>query len=153
MKHFFAVIFAFTALQASSQKLYKNEVDEFTGAATVITERYVVAKGIGNLSIQVGRLNDSYFMWVYSSKDLGCSGASGNYIILKFTDGSTVKLTDHSDIDCADFSSSLFIFNLSDFDGKFVQKIRLKRSKFYDDFEWTDKWCEYTFTDFLTAIK
>ena len=153
MKHFFAFILAFVALQASSQNLFKNEVDEFTGEAKVITERYIVAKGVGKLSMQVGRINDGYFMFVYSSTDLGCAGASGNYIILKFTDGTTLKLTDQSDVDCGDFSSSLFIFNPSDFEGKTVEKIRLKKSEFYDDCEWTDKWCEYTFSDFLKAVK
>lgn len=153
MKHFFAIILAVTAIQASSQNLFKNEVDEFTGEVKRITERYKVAEGVTEVSIQVGRINESYFIFVSPSRDLGCSGASGNYIIFKFTDGTTLKLNDSADIDCGDANSSLFVFQPSQFEGKTIEKIRLQQSKFYDDCEWTKKWCEYTFSDFLTAIK
>lgn len=153
MKNLFAIILAFIAIESTSQELWKNETDDFTGEVKKITESYAVAEGVSKLSIQVGRVNESYFFFATPSIDLGCSGAVGNYIIIKFTDGSTLKLEDKAKIDCDDDSSSLFVFTPSDFEGKSIEKFRLQHSEYYDDCLWTDEWCSFSFSDFLTAIK
>jgi hypothetical protein len=70
-----------------------------------------------------------------STSDLGCSGASDNYAIIKFTDGTTLKLDkDYSDIDCSDSTPSLFSLNVnSPLFTKEIEKIRFKQSKYYTD--------------------
>jgi len=153
MKGFFAIILTFISLSVFCQDLWKNEVDEFTGSVNKITESYVVANGVGNLSIQVGRVDNTHFMFVYSSADLGCSGASNNSIIFKFTDGTTLKLEDVADINCGDTPVSTFIFRARDFENKTVDKIRFQQSNYYDDCIWSDKWCNFTFSQLLLAIK
>lgn len=154
MKHLFAIIFCSITVQAFSQiELWKDEVDDFTGRTTKITHRYALAEGVSKLSFSVGRLDDVYFMYVYSNQDLGCSGATGNHIIFLFDDDSTLKIEDSADIDCDAKSSSLFIFEPSELTDKTLRKVRLKKSEYYDDGTVTDKYCEYSISDLVNAVK
>lgn len=137
-------------LSAKGQKLWMNEVDEFTGVSKKATESYKVGVGVDDLYFMFGRIGETYFFYANSDSDLGCSGAVGNYIMLKFTDGSTLKLEDIADIDCKKGSKSTFVFKPSDFEGKEIEKIRFKQSKFFDDCTWKS---QFLLVDFINAIK
>jgi len=120
----------------NAQKLWKDEVDDFTGDIKKFTNYYNVATtNVGTLKVSAIRLNDFYYIKMKSTSDLGCSGASDNYAIIKFTDGTTLKLDkDYSDIDCSDSTPSLFTLNAnSPLFTKEIEKIRFKQSKYYTD--------------------
>jgi hypothetical protein len=128
-------VFAFS-YQMNAQKLWKNEVDDFTGDVKKFTNYYDVATtDIGTLKVSAIRLNDSYFIKMKSTYTLGCSGARGNYAIIKFTDGTILNLDkDHSELDCSDSTSSLFSLSAnSPLFTKEIEKIRFKQSKYYTD--------------------
>ena len=152
MKNLIAVIIALMALQVNSQELWKNETDDFTGEVKRITESYTVAEGVGKLSISVGRFDQTYFMYVNSTYDLGCSGARNNSIIFKFTDGTTLKLEDKAKIDCGDDPTSLFLLDLASLEGKQIEKIRFQRSEYYDDCVWLEN-SQYNIADFINAVR
>ncbi len=152
MKNLIAVIIALMALQVNSQELWKNETDDFTGEILRITETYTVAEGIGELSIGVGRFDQTYVMYVSSTVDLGCVGAAGNYIMLKFTDGTTLKLKDKAKIDCGDDPTSLFLLDLASLEGKQIEKLRYNRSEYYDDCVWLEN-SQYNIADFINAVR
>jgi len=122
--------------QMNAQKLWKDEVDDFTGDVKKFTNYYNVATtDVGTLKVSAIRLNDFYYIKMKSTSDLGCSGASDNYAIIKFTDGTTLKLNkDYSDIDCSDSTPSLFTLSAnSPLFTKEIEKIRFKQSKYYTD--------------------
>lgn len=153
MKNLLFILISFFCLNSYGQDLLTNEIDEFTGEEKKLTVEYNVAKGVSTLTAQVGKLNATYFIFLSSSSDLGCAGAVGNFVIFKFSDGSTIKLEDEASIDCGDYPRSLFIFNPADFEGKTVEKIRLKQSKYYDDCDWDNTLCKYTFLQLIEAVK
>tara|TARA_R110002020_G_scaffold380403_1_gene591624 strand:+ start:249 stop:707 length:459 start_codon:yes stop_codon:yes gene_type:complete len=152
MKNLIAVIIALMALQVNSQELWKNETDDFTGEVIRVTKTYTIAEGVGKLSISVGRINETYFMYVNSTQDLGCAGAVNNSIIFKFTDGTTLKLEDQAKIDCGDNPTSLFQLNLVSLEGKQIEKLRFQMSEYYDDCVWLEN-SPYNITDFINAVK
>ena len=124
------------SFQSNAQKLWKNEVDEFTGDVKKFTNYYTIARtSVGQIKASVIRINDSYYLGLKSTYDLGCSGTRDNYVIIKFTDGTTLKLDkDLSDIDCSDSSPSLFsISNNDDLVNKQIDKIRFQQSEYYTD--------------------
>jgi len=124
------------SLQLNAQKLWKNEVDDFTGDVKKFTKHYIIATtNVGQIKASAIRINDHYYLSLKSTSDIGCAGARGNYVIIKFTDGTTLKLDkDLADIECADSSPSLF--NISpngDLANKEIEKIRFRQSKYYTD--------------------
>ena len=122
--------------QMNAQKLWKDEVDDFTGDVKKFTNYYNVATtDVGTLKVSAIRLNDFYYIKMKSTSDLGCSGASDNYAIIKFTDVTTIKLNkDYSVIDCSDSTPSLFSLSAnSPLFTKEIEKIRFKQSKYYTD--------------------
>jgi hypothetical protein len=122
--------------QMNAQKLWKDEVDDFTGDVKKFTNYYNVATtDVGTIKVSAIRLNDFYYIKMKSTADLGCSGASDNYAIIKFTDGTTLRLDkDYSDIDCSDSTPSLFSLSVnSPLFTKEIEKIRFKQSKYYTD--------------------
>ena len=123
--------------QMNAQKLWKDEVDEFTGDVKKFTNYYNVATtNIGStIKVSAIRLNDFYYIKMKSTSDLGCAGASDNYAIVKFTDGTTLNLgKDYADIDCSDSASSLFSSkDNSPLFTKEIEKIRFRQSKYYTD--------------------
>lgn len=137
-------------ISCAGQTLWMNEVDEFTGETKKATESYKVGVGVSSLYFMFGRIGETYFFYANSDSDLGCAGAVGNYIILKFTDGTTLKLDDISDVDCKKGAKSTFLFKPSDFAGKELDKIRFKQSKFFDDFTWNS---QFLLVDFINSIK
>ena len=119
-------------LGMNAQSLRVNETDEFTGDVKKFTKYYNIAKtNLGTLSASVLRINNSTFLKVSSSTDLGCAGARDNYIIFLFSDGTKITLDDLADVSCKDSSSSMF--NIGDIDFSLLTKIRFQQSKYYTD--------------------
>jgi hypothetical protein len=147
---FFSLMLSVLTLSATGQELWKNETDDFTGKTKKATESYKVGIGVSNLYFMFCRVGETYFFYANSDSDLGCSGATGNYIILKFTDGTTLKLDDIADVDCKGKTKSTFVFKPADLEGKEIEKIRFKQSKFFDDYTWQSK---FFLVDYLNAIK
>ena len=136
---------------AISQNLRVNEVDEFTGLTRKVTNFYEVAKNVGKLSVSAYHIGDSYGIYCFSTSDLGCSGAIGNYIIFKFTDGTTLTLDDDiADIDCGDRAISIYELNPSSIEGKTIEKIRVSMSEYYDD---RTPMGQYTIQQLFDAVK
>ncbi len=124
------------SLQLNAQKLWKNEVDDFTGDVKKFTNYYNIATtSVGKIKASAVRINDFYYLKLKSTSDIGCAGARGNYAIIKFTDGTTLKLEkDLAEIDCADSSASLFSISPNgDLANKEIDKIRFRQSKYYTD--------------------
>jgi len=141
------------SFQLNAQKLWKNEVDEFTGDVKKFTEYYTIAQtSFGQIKASGIRIKDYYYIRLKSTSDLGCAGARDNYAIIKFTDGTTLKLDkDLSDIDCADSSPSLFsISPNSDLANKEIEKIRFKQSKYYTDGTTSGK---YSLSEIINVTK
>lgn len=124
------------SLQLNAQKLWKNEVDDFTGDVKKFTNYYNIATtSVGKIKASAVRVNDFYYLKLKSTSDIGCAGARDNYAIIKFTDGTTLKLEkDLAEIDCADSSASLFSISPNgDLANKEIDKIRFRQSKYYTD--------------------
>ena len=141
-------VFALTVTNA--QMLVINETDEFTGAVKKITKSYTIAKGVSKLKIAVGQVDALLAFYLTPSLDLGCGGSRSNYVIFKFTDGTTVKYSeDVADIDCGDNATSIYVADKTDIEGKTIEKIRFSQSESYDD-------CtvggEYTVNELITAV-
>ena len=132
---------AIFSLSVNAQaKLVKNEIDSFTGDTKKITDTYVIGKSKTNsrLSAKIMRINESRFISL-TSYGMGCSGVTGNYVIFKFVDGTTLKLDDDfAEIKCKDGSSSLYSITAEDL-SKDIEAIRFRQSKYYDDFQMNGK--------------
>jgi hypothetical protein len=139
--------------EMNGQQLKTDKTDDFTGDIIKTTKDYVVGVGVGLLYARVSRVGSSEGLWVWSSSDLGCSGASNNFIMIKFTDGSTIKYKDSSSVDCSggEESKSLFMFKIIDFKGKTIEKIRFRQSELYDDY--TVETGEFTFLELIKAVQ
>tara|TARA_R110000787_G_scaffold92754_2_gene194872 strand:+ start:2371 stop:2946 length:576 start_codon:yes stop_codon:yes gene_type:complete len=137
----------------NAQDLSTNEVDDFTGDVKKFTKYYNIGKSdVGLIKASIARLSNTYFLKVKSTTDLGCSGATGNYIIFKFTDGTILKLDDDvSDIECADGSPSFYIIKAEGvLASKTIQMIRFRQSKYYTD---ATTYGTYSFVQLLDAVK
>jgi hypothetical protein len=140
-------------LSVDAQKLRKNEVDDFTGYVKKYTNYYNAAKtDVGLLKASVLRIDDFVALKINSTSDLGCSGASGNYIIFKFTDGTSYRMdADKADIDCADDATSMYIIKKDNpLNHKVLSKIRLRMSEYYTD---GVVYGTYTIKQLLDAVK
>ena len=132
------------------QDLRVDEVDEFEGSRKKITKYYTIAKdGAEYVGAGIGRIDDLVFLDVWTSDDIGCGGAVGNYIILLYADGTSKKLDkDENKVKCEDRASSLYIVN--DVNLKDVVKIRVRQSEAYNDYVIQG---EYTLQDLLNAVQ
>ncbi len=144
-----------TVISVNAQELYKNEVDDFTGATKRYTKEYNIAEGKGyKLSLQVANLSEEdyslFAMYFKTDGDLGCAGAVGEYVMFKFEDGSVLKYEGVGDVNCGDNPTSMFQLHIDDFEGKTVQKIRLQRSDYFLDYEIEG---EYTIKELIEAVK
>jgi len=122
--------------QVNAQKLWKDEVDDFTGDTKKFTNYYNVASTKnGTLKVSALRINKSEYIKMKCTSDLGCAGASDNYVMFIFTDGTKLELSkDLADIDCADAAPSLFNIKAnSPLKTKTIEKIRFRQSKYYTD--------------------
>jgi hypothetical protein len=132
------LVLAMVALTFSmnAQLLSQNEVDDFTGDVIKRTKFYNIATtNVGTVKAKAIRINNSYYLSVYSTADLGCAGARDNYLIFIFADGTKIKLdNDLYDIDCSDSATSLFrLEKNSPLFTKAIDKIRFRQSKYYTD--------------------
>ena len=96
-----------------------------------------------------------YGLSVYvASEDFGCSGTRKSYITFLFKDGTTLNLSDdESDIDCSDYSSSLYSLTESDLNklsNKTLTKIRFSQSEGYADFEVSGT---YSIKELISVVK
>ena len=127
-----------------SQELWLDEKDDFTGEI----KRATISQVIGNngeeskyaqisISFSALRIGETRAFRLQSDSDLGCAGASGNYAMLKFSDGVVIKLDDVSDIDCEDMSESTFLVNaelMARIEAKDAPvMVRLKQADYYTD--------------------
>ncbi len=133
----------------NAQKLDVDEVDQFTGKTKKLTSFYNLAKSdVGMIRGSVIRINDSRFLSVTCTADLGCVGASDNYIIFLYADGSSVKLDDDfSDIDCSNEGNSMYSIGNLKTEG--ITHIRLRMSKYYTD---GAVYGTYSLTDLMNAV-
>ena len=121
------------SLTMTAQQLRVNQVDDFTGSTKKYTKFYNLAKtNVGYIKVSVMRVDDYIAIEVYSTSDLGCAGASGNYIMFLYEDGTSVKLdVDHRKINCKDNAPSLYL--IKDLNTNGIAKIRLRQSEYYTD--------------------
>ncbi len=142
-------VFALT-FSMNAQKLDVNEVDQFTGKVKKLTSFYNLAKtDVGTIRGSVIRIDDSRFLSVTCTADLGCVGARDNYIMFLYEDGSSVKLdNDFSDIDCSNESSSMY--SISNLKTEGITHIRLRMSKYYTD---GAVYGTYSLSDLMNAVK
>ena len=147
------VLLLVLSLSVNGQKLWKNEVDEFTGNVKKFTNYYNAAKtDVGLIKASVARVDDFIALKLKSTSDIGCSGASGNYVIFKFTDGTSYRMdNDRADIDCSDDSVSMYIIKKDNpLNHKTVSKIRLRMSEYYTD---GPVYGTYSINQLLNAVK
>jgi len=150
-KAFFSLLAMLTVTSVFSQELRVNTVDEFTKTSKKITKTYTLAKGVTTIKGYVGRFDSSYAFYAFPNLDLGCCGASGNYVIFLFDDGTSHKLdSDVAKIDCTAGSTSIYMIDPADFAGKVITKIRFAQSGSYDDCTWTG---EFTLQQLIGATK
>jgi len=150
MKYTITMLAVMLAATLNAQELSVDKVDEFTGSVTKITKPYTIATGTSTLRATWGRVGSTTFVGVSSSVDIGCAGALGNYMVLLFDDGTTLRLEDMADIDCGEAPSGLFVINAQQLEGKTIDKVRLKFSEVYVDCVWE---CKYTLAEFLQVVQ
>lgn len=128
----------------------KNDVDDYTGELSRLTK--TIAIGISgqqsgpfsmNLMAALIKISDStksnYYLKLWSLIDLGCGGAKGNYIMIKFKSKDVVKLEDDkASLTCKAGALSVYSIPL-DFVDKIrtseIVGIRVKQSKGVQDFD------------------
>ena len=136
MKQYLFVLCTLMSLGCFGQiKIDEDIVDEFTGNRQITTEVFNVAKG-GMLKGIVGNFDETYVFYLIPMTDLGCSGATGNYVIFLFEDGSTLQLEDNGKIDCGSISTGLFLVKYEDFKNKKIKKLRVRRTERTVDYDW-----------------
>jgi hypothetical protein len=145
MKNILLSLFALiVSASAFSQELWLNEVDDFTGDSKKATNSQVIGDNqeeksyaVISISYSTLRVGDTWAFRLKPSSDLGCSGASGNYAMLKFSDGEVMQLEDVAEIDCGDLAESTFILTAELQDRIDAQDapvmIRLKQADYYTD--------------------
>lgn len=118
----------------------KSEIDEFTGAVKKRLSKEVIGKGGGyELTSCISRVNESYFIYLNFSGDLGCI-SSKSYVTIKFKDDSVLTLKNIGDIDCG--KNPTFIANIVDeleiISSKEISKLRLSMNDAYSDIDITN---------------
>ena len=150
-KFLFAILGILSFSLIHAQELQVNEVDEFTGDVKKITKTYEFAKGVSRVKGYVARIQEVHAIYMYSTYDIGCGGAAGNYVIFLFEDGTNLKLDkDVAKIDCDDYAVSIYVLDPKDFEGKTIKKIRFAQSESYDNCEWSGP---YTVNELLKAVQ
>ena len=132
-------------------KLVQDEVDEFTKQVKKSTKAYYSGKAV---KLQVFRYGEEYGLGIAPIIwNLGCCGASDNYIMILFNDDTALTLTeDVAKLDCSSnvVKYSVYVIDESMFQGKTIKKIRLKQSASFLDADYT---CEYSMQELIDALK
>lgn len=150
MRHLWMCFAVALTTATYGQTLRVDEIDEFEGSEKKITKYYTVGReGSNFVGAGLGRIDDLVFLDIWTSDDLGCGGALGNYIILLYSDGTSKKLEkDENKVQCDDRASSLYIVN--DVKLKDVVKIRVRQSEHFNDYVIEG---EYTLEDLYNAVQ
>ncbi len=129
---------------SNAQELFKNKVDEFTGSEIKISKWYEISRTKRfKLNVCTMRIKSEdgkiyhYLKGYVNLKDFGCGGANGNYMMILFKDGKSIKFdNDISDVDCGDYASSTYSLNesnMSDINSKEIKTIRFNQGEGYMD--------------------
>ena len=157
-RHLFtAAIFLYAGMLSAQEiytkekvKLVQDEVDEFTKKVKKATKVYYSGKAI---KLRVSRYGEEYALGIAPIIwNLGCCGVSDNYIMILFTDDTTLRLDkDVAKVDCSnDVKYSIYIIDEGMFKGKTIKKIRLKQSETFIDADYT---CNYSMQELIDALK
>ncbi len=158
-RHLFtAAIFLYAGMLSAQEiytkekvKLVQDEVDEFTKQVKKSTKAYYSGKTGSTVKFWIARYGEEYALGIGTVTNLGCSGASDNYVIILFSDNTTLRLdTDMAKIDCSGGKYSLYSVNESMFKGKTIKKIRLRQTSGVVDADYT---CEYSMQELIDALK
>jgi hypothetical protein len=111
----------------------KNEIDEFTGEKSVVTK---VMKIGTNLNMNASKLNGAILLKFQYIGLLGCSNID-SHIILKFMDGTTLKMANAAKEDCGEnpFITADVTKLVSKLKVKNIEKIRVVYSDGQADIE------------------
>ena len=130
-------------------KLTKNLIDEFTGDSIRTTKFFVIGgtkRDIRNYSnplvIWMGKIissvKTSYFIYLRTPVNLGCSGSNKNYVMVKFMNNKVIKLDkDIAKIDCHKNAVSIYRLtkdNLNLLISNKIKSIRFRQSEYYEDY-------------------
>jgi hypothetical protein len=150
MKQLFLSVALLASSIAFSQELKIDKVDDFTGSVVKKTKYYQIASdSYGALYVSLARVDDDNFIEFWTTSDLGCGGALGNYIILLYKDGSRKEFReDLLDISCEDRASSMYQVTLDDLQG--ATRVRIKQSEHYQDFQFDGV---YTVLELFNAVQ
>ena len=150
MKQLFLSVALLASFSASSQDLKIDKVDDFTGSVVKKTKYYQIASdSYGALYVSLARVDDDNFIEFWTTSDLGCGGAVGNYIILLYKDGSRKEFReDLLDISCEDRPSSMYQITAEDIEG--ASRVRIKQSDHYQDFHFNGV---YTVAELFNAVQ
>ncbi len=130
--------------------LIENEIDKFTGFSKKTSKFNAIALSSKDADgyrkpfvVYMKKIISSdtaiFALCLRTSYNLGCSGANGNYVMIKFTNGDVITLEkDIAKIDCAKSSISIFVLGemeLYKIKNQEISSIRFKKSEYYEDFE------------------
>lgn len=138
---------------------YKNEVDEFTGNKKIFTEPYNLNEidlSIGEISIELRRIENSRFIWFHSYRDLGCTSSYDNnksYVKIKLENNDILTFHHIGDVDCSEFSllTRLTLSDINRLKKSPIKTIRLSGTDYYHDVK-VVKWNTF-FADKLKCIE
>ncbi len=122
--------------------LEKNEIDEFTGYAGTSTKKEVIRNSeFWRVYCSAARVEDTYVLALINGGNLvGCASPNDSYVILKFTDGTTLKMPHKGNIDCG--SKPTFLCEINDdmevLLTKTVAKIRFSGTERFKDITLND---------------
>lgn len=138
MKNLILTLAIFTGftIQAQECKYWKNETDDFTGKVKKFTKSVRIAKGSGgDLRVELRRVNETKYLFVVYSGDLGCI-TSDTELLIKLVNGEVVTLVNFADIDCSSGAPSAFLLSDEDIailEASEIEKVRITGSEYYAD--------------------
>jgi hypothetical protein len=151
MKKILTLLFICISFISFSQvKLLVDEVDPFTGSVQKATDFITVTdEPTGRIAFCFVRVETTYGIYAVSNKDLGCAGAKGNVLLIKFASGKILEIEDTAEIGCNRNDSSVFLIKPEDFENDEVILIRLVRSRGQLDGAWSYKESIYELIKYL----
>jgi hypothetical protein len=134
MKNFFFSVAMLCSAFSFGQELAVDRVDDFTGSIVRKTKYYKFGHtSYGAAHVAVARVDDDVFFEVWTTSDLGCGGAVGNYVTFLYGPGISKSFNeDLLDINCDNRASSMYLISDADVEG--ITKMRVKQSEHYQDF-------------------
>jgi hypothetical protein len=125
---------------AQDCKIESDKVDDFTGVRTrsTVSEKFAHAGSKGNHLSAWAVHADSLYVLVFNpfAKLRGCSSKDA-YVIVKFTDGTTLRFEHGGEINCS-HPYVVAYCHPDDFEGKTVEKVRLGTTETTADYDADD---------------